>query len=208
MKHPKATTSSDQTEGSDLGVPNSVQDPPTSGQGISGKIGAGGTIFAILVSFLALGHSVWSDRQSRYCDYLYSQHSRLILLADQIRRISSPYNEMFAQTMVQFERGELTSYEQDERATQMISERISSIDLLEPELNKSKDIIGNRAFDEISAQIEELRQYAQGLNIVELKEDEMVRLHSESDAIVARIVEESASSLDDAGSRLQQNCSS
>ena len=46
-----------------------------------------GTLLAVIISFAALGHTIWSDRQLRECDFLYNKNDRLIELKKKVTQV-------------------------------------------------------------------------------------------------------------------------
>lgn len=128
-------------------------------------------------------------------------------MGDELRRLASPYNELFVETKVQLDMGELSDAEMAHLATQLVSQRISLVESFEPEFNDARDILDEQAFSEIGQAIDELRRYAQALNVNALSETEMTEMHKMSDFIIGQITEVTNSTLVNTGSNLQQNCS-
>lgn len=48
-----------------------------------------GALLAVIISFVALGHTVWSDRQLRECDFLYNKNERLIELKEKVTQVNN-----------------------------------------------------------------------------------------------------------------------
>ena len=139
-----------------------------SGVRLADRLKTVGTVLAGLLSIIALGHSVWTDSRSRECDYLYSKHSRLGTLVEELRRLAAPYDELFAETKLRVEAEEVPENEMASLAAQLVSERIMLADQFDRKFEVSRDLFDGQALVEVDGDLAELREYANSLDLEHL----------------------------------------
>ena len=80
-----------------------------------------GTLLAVVISFSALVHTIWSDRQLRECDFLYSQNERLVELKKKINQAGNKLMKLRTEAEI------VAKENDDDRKSEMVGRYIAQL---------------------------------------------------------------------------------
>ena len=121
-----------------------------------------GTIIAIIISIIALVHSIWAHKNSNICDYLHSKHERAYSLKQTVMRISAPIAQTKAEIKIMSLKDPNFTDTPSEKVDELVNIASKSIIEiaynLQSEYERNKDIFEPNDGDKINAQLEDFDQ--------------------------------------------------
>ena len=138
------------------------------------------SLTAVVISALALFHTVSANRTSRKCDFGYVRYDRLTALAEDIDELSSPHDQKLAMARALYSnsnpgRTKLSDIDASKLVAELISGRLRAI----PPLLRKFDL------NQISLSAQELKSVRDGVKEVESKGERFMEERSGQDEMPA-----------------------